>query len=628
MTIPYLPGIGDTLAQLGPQLGQNLSKILQPNKEREQMLQKLLINNPDAINQFVELERTNPGITANMFGPKGQQFIAGSDFTPSFKRQQESEDLKLAGQKQGLEVGAQGLAQGAINLERSGIDLKDAQRFEAFKTALPTTTQRRIFFKDALGMQEEEINELEARSESRNLARTFMEGKDFNTILGAVKNKTVDLKALAGLYEVNPALMNQIFGQLDFEREAGLRRELAALASRDRRRDMMDQLFLDTARQMSSFREKGFNLNTGAVFQHIYGVDPSAAPSYTGSKPTELELNAVQGAFNTIRASSFAKEIAPLQRAIHELGNKNLRGTGKQLAAGTVNQQLELLGSDYRIVQDQGFMAANKFKFADTKGNIVNDVDLTKVLQADLGYRNINTTGVDVNRATPEQLSTWRSQLNAVPIERREAALENIRGTINPLDFELLSTNQQVDSLQTAQGIIVPPPVSSSPSPSSVGGSDLSIRRGAGGVIDTTGGPARIPVDTTVPTPVQPQTQPSPLPNANVLNFPRPELTQSPISTTPTPTPTPSPTFSAKELGLYSEWRKKASKVDFIRKYGLDVNDRMFELHKVLRDSKETGKKVEKREVEKREVEIPGVLERRPTRRDTLPTSGFTRGGG
>jgi hypothetical protein len=127
MTIPYLPGIGDTLAQFGPQLGQNLSKILQPNKEKEQMLQKLLANNPDAINQFVELERTNPGITANMFGPKGQQFIAGSDFTPSFKRRQEAEDIQLETGKVSLKS-----AKGKLAEEEAGRS--------AFQTLIDNTT--------------------------------------------------------------------------------------------------------------------------------------------------------------------------------------------------------------------------------------------------------------------------------------------------------------------------------------------------------------------------------------------------------------------------------------------------------------------------------------------------------
>jgi len=57
MSIPYLPGVGDTLAQYGPQIGKSLHEILNPDDELQKRLISHLAANPGLIDELSAQEK-------------------------------------------------------------------------------------------------------------------------------------------------------------------------------------------------------------------------------------------------------------------------------------------------------------------------------------------------------------------------------------------------------------------------------------------------------------------------------------------------------------------------------------------------------------------------------------------
>ena len=101
MSIPYLPGIGDTFQHVLPDLGKNLQSIFAPHITAQKDIYKKLLEDPEKINQYIDVARTNPGA----LGLKEQDVkaLASRDYTPKYKRQIEREELDTALGKEQLE---------------------------------------------------------------------------------------------------------------------------------------------------------------------------------------------------------------------------------------------------------------------------------------------------------------------------------------------------------------------------------------------------------------------------------------------------------------------------------------------------------------------------------------------
>lgn len=65
-SLPSLPGWGDQLAQVLPQLGNNLARIANPQIDQQRALKEAIINNPDVLNKIAAIERQNPGTLRSM----------------------------------------------------------------------------------------------------------------------------------------------------------------------------------------------------------------------------------------------------------------------------------------------------------------------------------------------------------------------------------------------------------------------------------------------------------------------------------------------------------------------------------------------------------------------------------
>lgn len=133
MTIPYLEGWGDTLAKHGPQIGQNLTEIFNPNKKFEDMLKAAIAKDPTVLQQVAN----NPGLAQALqkvgLGNLTQQ-TQGLQVDPNIEAQRrilqskanvaqgtEQSDISLANNQARLSGTQADLAQGTLqsNIKKS-----------------------------------------------------------------------------------------------------------------------------------------------------------------------------------------------------------------------------------------------------------------------------------------------------------------------------------------------------------------------------------------------------------------------------------------------------------------------------------------------------------------------------
>jgi|WetSurMetagenome_2_1015567.scaffolds.fasta_scaffold142341_2 hypothetical protein len=90
MTIPYIPGWGDTLAKDLPQIGKNISQIVSP----AQPILEAIAANPQLMDAYKLLYQANPHLAEQLGGPKLTDALAGGTVT-----QPVSNQLAIQGEK-------------------------------------------------------------------------------------------------------------------------------------------------------------------------------------------------------------------------------------------------------------------------------------------------------------------------------------------------------------------------------------------------------------------------------------------------------------------------------------------------------------------------------------------------
>lgn len=83
MTIPYLPGWGDNLAQALPQLGQGIAHIINPQMDQQMALKAAIMKDPSILREYASIERKNPGTLKSLgFGENFGNVIGSIQATP------------------------------------------------------------------------------------------------------------------------------------------------------------------------------------------------------------------------------------------------------------------------------------------------------------------------------------------------------------------------------------------------------------------------------------------------------------------------------------------------------------------------------------------------------------------
>lgn len=190
MSLPYLPGIGDTLSQVGPQLGQSLAHIINPHAKDQELIRQLLIQKPDLMDEYIDREKLNPGFARSVGGKQFEQQVTGKDTSESFKIGKKKEQVSLASDEQSL-------ANSKLNATRLQqlIDQRDSQMKLISEISDPETRQRMKEHLD-LGTTTDEIQNLRNNLAFDNLKLSNIEAAkrlttpfDPRRMLGEVKDK-------------------------------------------------------------------------------------------------------------------------------------------------------------------------------------------------------------------------------------------------------------------------------------------------------------------------------------------------------------------------------------------------------------------------------------------------------
>lgn len=211
MSIPYIPGWGDTLRSTLPELGKNIHKVLKPHAEAEQRLKQMLEENPEKINEFIDTARTNPGVLTNIFGEKAEQYIAQQQYTPKEQQRQKAASIALETAQGNLETIK---ANAAIREQRNTAFNTLIQQYKDDPSMVGWITAKYLDLPD-VGAREDELTSRRIRqmqeralTESENL-RQLIGTERVQSLIQNITDDDFELGALAKKdYDAFRAIMN------------------------------------------------------------------------------------------------------------------------------------------------------------------------------------------------------------------------------------------------------------------------------------------------------------------------------------------------------------------------------------------------------------------------------------
>lgn len=93
MSIPYLPGIGDTLQASLPKFGEALSKIARPFQSEQDLIRQMLISSPEKLDEYIYNEQQNPGVSRGIAGKGFEGMVSGRETSADFRIKKERTKL-------------------------------------------------------------------------------------------------------------------------------------------------------------------------------------------------------------------------------------------------------------------------------------------------------------------------------------------------------------------------------------------------------------------------------------------------------------------------------------------------------------------------------------------------------
>jgi hypothetical protein len=224
MSLPYIPGWGDTLKEALPSIGKNIQESFLPHLSRQRELMRMLTEDPEKINAFIEMERTNPGSTSGLFGKGTGEKLAARDFTPLYKAEKSQKEANVKYTEGGIKRQEQDLKLGNLNL-------KEATKYSDLFDALPEGTIRDMFFKKNVGMTDEQYklfqDDLGKVKANRAIADQYknMNPKNFLDALYEGTGK-YDTQTIQAIIENNESGMKYALSLYGDKKADALRREL------------------------------------------------------------------------------------------------------------------------------------------------------------------------------------------------------------------------------------------------------------------------------------------------------------------------------------------------------------------------------------------------------------------
>lgn len=296
MTIPYIPGFGDIIAAGAPRFGRAIRDIIDPNFELVQNMKAVIARNPELLNALASVSATSPGVLESVFGKDVFNRLGlgalQEDPQSALARNIASAGLALPqsdiSDAARVKVGLPTQTESAITKNRLRLSDEQIAEIDRRKAALDKLkVERPDIYKlaeeagavEALGssldsirkeMNARKAEELLKRFTPRELAAGFVSGgiKAKNLQTGEQEVVPITSEVIEGMFAANPNAAREIFDALKFEREAGLRLRLAAMAKESGRLDFLQQLFKESATIANKLGVKPL-----AMFAANYGKD-------------------------------------------------------------------------------------------------------------------------------------------------------------------------------------------------------------------------------------------------------------------------------------------------------------------------------------------------------------------
>lgn len=347
MSLPYIPGIGDYMMKVGPELGKNLQQIIQPWKDEEEDLKKMLLANPEMLNSYLEREKANPGSLAAVFGPKASQYIQSQGFTPTYQTEKKQKEANLKFTEGGIK-------RQELDAERDTITNEELKKYTSYFNALPEDSRNAAYFQKTFGLSPERYKLVETQAVKDNeklaIAAKF-KGLNPTQIIDEIWNNksSHDIDTLDAIINSNPQGFAAALSLYNNKKSEELRKEL------ENRQDKLG--FDNLIRAMlpgavAEMRETGMS---GSPFALIQSWFPSAdvGKALGGVTIDPNEVKSIESQRQTLALRQQRKQdmdlYGKINNSIKTIAGGGLSGQDVTLLRSEINAQLAELGRRYGV---------------------------------------------------------------------------------------------------------------------------------------------------------------------------------------------------------------------------------------------------------------------------------------
>ena len=437
----YIPGWGDVLRANLPQLGSAIMDIVMPHKKAQLALQAEIQKDPTLVGKLATIAKDNPGALSHVFGQDTEGFFSSLNETPEAQlARTTTQAASDVAKGRSAEVGAAklGIAD-PTTAERARIHLDRERQVALFLANAPPELLRDANFKDVFGLTEDQFNQAQARAQNYKEGLP-LKGLSPKEIVQGWKSGKYSNAQIQGWIDQFPDVSKVPLGDEAFQREAALRRDLAAEARRNNRFDLMQQLFMNTAKDAAKM-----HVNPGALFEAQYGFAAPDVVSGLSAAYGNDDIKTAKEALQREENQERAKLLTPVLKSLDALTKKRTSGT---IAA--FNAAAQAADIDLRA-EEQDRLGPNKTVFY-WNGTEVKAEDLPTILDPSRTPSGTNKEE-PVTVSPPAASSRTAASVNAL---RTVAKYKTLPELVQSPEYAKLSDSekqQASQALATGSGI-------------------------------------------------------------------------------------------------------------------------------------------------------------------------------
>ena len=381
--MPYVPGIGDTLMQTLPKIGESLARIRNPYRDQEDLFQKLIATKPEMIDEFAQRELDSPGSLEPIFGKKVSAYVRSQPISESYKRNVQKDKLDIAGKE--LDITGKGTSNKRQEAGLTSDLMKNLQDSTLWDAINKDPIAKKIWEERSIGGESfdiinEKVRQVKEVSGRAKLAEPFKDKSPLEIAREFSSNpSTFPGDTLQALFERQPDAMRAAFAVLDDQSRAKLSLRLKSMddSNQDKYlRNLMYREAIDGAQKL------GIN-NPNAYAKKFMGKEfTELAPASTPEDDAQAEERFAQIGMNEMRNSAI-KDINDMQQSLGAIGRGGLSDNDQAIQYGIINTSLQRLGEklpagtpipEYRV-ENRKYRPDKRGWFVDEKdahGNVIN----------------------------------------------------------------------------------------------------------------------------------------------------------------------------------------------------------------------------------------------------------------